>query len=158
MTRTRMILIGMGMFLFTACSAGVTPVPEARADSPASGDCPQDRKTPAAPASMQKTANPKAGSAAAIKDGEALFQKTAKPFACAICHGAKGDGKGEPDFESTPPARNFTCKETMSKIKDGQLFWVIKNGSPKTSMPGFKGTLSDDDIWSLVAYIRTLGN
>jgi mono/diheme cytochrome c family protein len=144
--------------LLTGCAGGVTPTPEARAESSASGDCPQGRNTPSAPAEFQTMENPKAGSSAAVSEGETLFQKTAKPFACAVCHGVRGDGKGDPDFESTPPARNFTCAATMASLKDGQLFWIIKNGSPQTSMPAFKGSLSDDQVWSLVAYIRSLAH
>ncbi|NIP99686.1 MAG: cytochrome C, partial [Nitrospinaceae bacterium] len=38
-------------------------------------------------------------------------------------------------------------------IPDGQMFWIIKNGSPGTRMPAF-GNLSDEQIWQLVLYIR----
>jgi hypothetical protein len=43
----------------------------------------------------------------------------------------------------------------MKNIPDGQLFWVIKNGSKGTGMMGFK-MLSDDQIWQLVSYKRKL--
>ncbi len=132
----------------------ITPVSTPSKAVPSTGQCPQTRKTPSAPSHLLKQQNPHS-SPAVIKEGEELYQKTAKPFACKLCHGAKGDGLGDPDFESTPPARNFTCKATMESLADGQLFWVIKRGSPSTSMPGFGGNLSDDDIWKIVAYLRT---
>jgi len=45
----------------------------------------------------------------------------------------------------------------MNKIPDGQLYWVIKNGSKGTGMMGFKA-LSEDQIWQVVSYIRQFSN
>lgn len=116
-------------------------------------DCPQERKTRSAPAKILKMKNPLPPDAANIKAGGDLYHRQAKPIACEVCHGIKGDGEGDPDFASTPPARNFTCKKTMSDLRDGQLFWVIKKGSKNTSMFNFSD-LSDDQVWQLVHYIR----
>ena len=103
---------------------------------------------------MQDRFNPVFSSEITRKTGQKLYQN-AKPLACKLCHGDLGDGKGDPDFESTPPARDFTCAPTMNKLSDGQLFWIIKNGSPNTSMPAF-ADLSEEDIWTLVYYLRGL--
>ena len=54
-----------------------------------------------------------------------------------------------------PTPRNFTSGATMKDIPDGQLFWIIKNGSPGTSMMPFSG-LSDDEAWQLIQYLRSL--
>jgi hypothetical protein len=43
----------------------------------------------------------------------------------------------------------------MEQISDGQLFWIIKNGSKGTSMPPYS-KLSDRKIWQLIQYIRSL--
>jgi hypothetical protein len=43
----------------------------------------------------------------------------------------------------------------MNDISDGQLFWIIKKGSPGTGMMAFAG-LPDDQVWQLIQYIRTL--
>jgi len=119
-------------------------------------ECPQTRKTATAPQEFLTLQNPLPLNDTALKAGENLFQNRAKPIACKFCHGTEGDGKSDPDFESSPPPRNFTCKETMGKLPDGQLFWVIKNGSKNTSMFAFSG-LSDNQIWQLVHYVRSLG-
>ena len=119
----------------------------------AQGECPQTRKTPTAPKQFLVMKNPLPLNAETLKAGEALFQKQALPITCKTCHGVKGNGKGEPDFESTPAARNFTCVKTMETLTDGQLFWIIRNGSPNTSMFGFPD-LSDKQVWQLVHYIR----
>ncbi len=157
MRRVVLVLVGT-LVLMGGCAPAVPSLSSVHAEEVASqtqssGDCTQPRKTKNAPGVFQKKKNPHT-SPSAKKDGKELYHKTAKPFTCETCHGVKGDGLGDPDFESTPPARNFTCKATMDSLSDGQLFWIIKNGSPKTSMPAFGGNLSDDDIWKLVSYLR----
>lgn len=140
---TIMVLLS---FFGTACAKNIEAVD-------ISGPCPQDRKTAQAPKSLYSKTNPVPPTAENFKLGKQLYQEKAKPIACKYCHGEKGNGMGDPDFESTPAARNFTCKETMNKIPDGQLFWVIRNGSPNTAMPLFSD-LSDEQTWQLVHYIR----
>ena len=54
-----------------------------------------------------------------------------------------------------PPPRNFACAQTVNGIPDGQLFWIIQNGSPGTSMPSFK-VLRDEQVWQVVLYLREL--
>jgi len=41
----------------------------------------------------------------------------------------------------------------MDPLPDGQLFWIIKKGSPGTSMPAFKN-LEEEQIWQLIHYLR----
>ena len=116
-------------------------------------DCPQKRTTPTAPQAFLKLKNPVPLNDKTLKAGEKIFQLQGKPITCKTCHGEKGDGIAESGFESTPPPRNFTCAETMEALPDGQLFWIIRNGSPKTSMFAFP-SLTDDQVWQLVHYIR----
>lgn len=116
-------------------------------------ECPQTRKTSTAPNEFLKMQNPLPLNDKNLKSAEMLYQGKAKPIACKSCHGAAGNGVSESGFESTPSPRNFTCTKTMQKLPDGQLFWIIKNGSKNTSMFAFKD-LSDHQIWQLVHYIR----
>jgi mono/diheme cytochrome c family protein len=116
-------------------------------------ECPQTRKTPTAPKKFLTMQNPLPLNDENLKAGEKLFQLQGKPITCKTCHGVKGDGIAESGFESTPPPRNFTCAETMGALPDGQLFWIIRNGSPKTSMFAFP-SLSDEQVWQLIHYIR----
>jgi len=76
--------------------------------------------------------------------------------ACEKCHGLKGDGKGTLATQFQPVPRNFTCAEMLDEIPDGQMFWIIRNGSPDTAMPAYK-KLSDRSIWRIILYLRTLG-
>ncbi len=120
-----------------------------------SGVCPQPRKTATAPREFLSKTNPLPASGDMVETGKALFLQTAQPVACAMCHGNNGDGQGFMGAALVPQPRNFTCGATMKDIPDGQLFWIVKNGSPGTGMMSFAG-LQDDQIWQLVHYIRSL--
>jgi len=119
------------------------------------GVCPQARVTKKAPADFLKRTNPLPATPAHVQAGKKLFVETAKPLACMNCHGQQGDGAGPIGASLVPPPRNFTCGATMKDITDGQLFWVIKNGSSGTGMMAFPG-LSDDEVWQIIHYLRTL--
>lgn len=119
-----------------------------------SGFCPQARSTPPAPDEYLKKKNPLESTRDIVEKGKALFQYEAQPTACKVCHGSLGNGLGiMPSLNPKP--RNFTCKETMGEVSDGQMFYIITHGSQGTAMPAFL-SLSDDQVWQLITYIRTL--
>lgn len=118
-----------------------------------SGICPQERKTVRAPDEFYHLENPLKPTKKNLMAGETLFKIDAKPTVCRVCHGFSGNGMGILFQQLSPKPRNFTCYFTMTDIPDGQLFWVIKNGSPGTRMPSF-GYLSDEEVWQLVLFIR----
>ncbi len=117
--------------------------------------CTQPRKTAKAPEDFLAKTSPLPSSASTIRAGKELFLKTAQPAACAMCHGEQGDGKGLMGAALVPPPRNFTCGAMMHEIPDGQLFWIIKNGSQGTGMMSF-ASLPDEQVWQLIHYIRSL--
>jgi hypothetical protein len=43
-----------------------------------------------------------------------------------------------------------------SSFKDGQLKWIIENEFRFSGMPGWKGVLEDDEMWSIVRFLRHL--
>ena len=116
-------------------------------------ECTQKRKTPKAPSKTYKQTNPLEATPENILAGKELYTKGAKPLACVQCHGILGSGKGKMARGMTPKPRDFSCQAMMKNIPDGQLFWVIKNGSKGTGMMGFK-ILTDNQIWQTVSYIR----
>ena len=116
--------------------------------------CPQPRATVKAPEEFYNRTNPLENTPDAIEKGRLLFQLDIQPT-CVMCHGSQGDGMGNFGADMSPPPRNFTCSETMKDIPDGQLFWIIRNGSPDTGMPPFQD-LQDDQIWKLILFIRSL--
>ena len=94
--------------------------------------------------------NPLGTSARAASDG-----RTAYIGSCAACHGATGDGKGAFGQTTYPQATDLLSAETK-EMSDAQLFWITKNGLSFTAMPGFGRQYSDQDLWSIVAYLRQL--
>ena len=134
----------------------VSGVSLAFADKPDKAQCPQKRITPDAPEKYSGLKNPLEATEKRMKKGEVLYMDTAQPMQCLHCHGARGDGTGELGLQANPPARNFTCAETMKNISDGQMFWAIKNGIEGTAMPAYPD-LADWQIWVLVHYVRQFG-
>lgn len=117
-------------------------------------ECPQSRSTANAPEQYYGQANPLEKNAGNIEQGRLLYQLNAQPT-CTMCHGLKGDGQGMMGGGMNPPPRNFACAETMDALPDGQLFWIIKNGSAGTGMPAFSD-LRDAQVWQLILFLRTL--
>lgn len=117
----------------------------------AGAKCPQKRKTKAGPAGVVKQDKTAKADAAA---GKKIYMKTAKPMACKMCHGDKGDGAGKLGAALKPAPRNFACAETMKDISAGQMYHIIKNGSKGTGMVAHGKTLKDQDIWNVIKYIR----
>ena len=94
----------------------------------------------AQPESRAQT-NPLAGDAKAIQQGRNIFRGR-----CAVCHGI--DAKG---YRGT----DLTSGEWAHGGADAEVFSTISRGVPGTEMPA-RGNLSDDEIWMLIAYLRTL--
>ena len=116
-------------------------------------ECPQPRSTQKAPEDIYNKTNPLSSTPENIEKGRLLFTLDAQPT-CTVCHGS-GNGLGMMSGGMNPPPRNFMCKETMESIPDGQLFWIIQNGSPGTSMPAFSD-LNDEQVWRIILYLRQL--
>jgi len=122
--------------------------------TPVSGICPQNRKTESAPGRYLEKVNPLVPTKENVGKGRKLFFEDAKPTACKLCHGSRGNGNGSLARRMEPPPRNFTCGSVMQDLPDGQLFWVIQNGSRGTAMPAHKFSLGKEQIWQLILYIR----
>ena len=53
-------------------------------------------------------------------------------------------------------APDLTDAQWDHGASDGEIYGVIKRGVPPTMMAGYDGRIPDDDIWSIVNYLRTL--
>ena len=78
-------------------------------------------------------------------DGGDLFKQK-----CSMCHGV--DGKGYSALK-TP---DFTDPKVQASLTDKAIVETIKNGKKGTAMPAFAEKLSDEQIQSLLIYIRSL--
>lgn len=116
------------------------------------GICPQTRTTPQAPNEFFTLKNPLPLTVENLTRGEDLYQWSAEPSACKVCHGANGNGLGMMAQGLAAMPRNFACPQTMHPLSDGQMFWVIKNGTA-AGMPAYK-FLSDNQVWRLILYLR----
>jgi len=100
-----------------------------------------------APASAQKLQNPLSKTKDVISAGRALFQQN-----CAQCHGPWGEGDGP--MASHLPKKPANLRAMAGQHPDGDFFWKIQHG--RGAMPGFKGKLSEEQIWQLVTFIQSL--
>ena len=89
-----------------------------------------------------------------VAQGKAIYDGKG---ACFNCHGKDGDGNGPLAAQLNPSPRNFQHHGFWRHRTEGEIFWVIKNGSSNTSMVGFGGQLTDEEIWALIQYIRNFG-
>jgi hypothetical protein len=88
-----------------------------------------------------------------IAKGKALFEGKGT---CFNCHGKNGDGQGEAGKILNPSPRNFTNCKFHKKRKDGELFWVIKNGSVGTGMvPLIPAAITELEAWTIINYERS---
>lgn len=87
--------------------------------------------------------NPYNGDEAAIEDGRKLWIGTG----CYACHGRDGEGAVGPSLKDD---------EWVRKPTDKTLFNVIKDGRRGTNMVGWKDHLDDDQIWRVLAWIRSI--
>mgnify|MGYP003556180457 FL=1 len=71
---------------------------------------------------------------------------------CMLCHGI--DGKGVRGLQFVPPPADLTSLAVQSRL-DGSLFRRIHDGKPNTVMGAWKHALSDEEIWDVLAYVRT---
>jgi high-affinity iron transporter len=74
---------------------------------------------------------------------------------CALCHGAKGDGRGQRREAMNPPPADLTLPPWSEAANAGKTYRAIKDGVPGTAMPSWS-TLSDEQVWDVVACIHAL--
>lgn len=82
---------------------------------------------------------------------------------CSHCHGTSGDGNGPTAQYFTVKPRDyrhgvfkFTSTNAQAKVSKDDLHRVLKNGVPGTYMPSFVPLLKDDQLHSVVEYVRFL--
>jgi mono/diheme cytochrome c family protein len=75
---------------------------------------------------------------------------------CVACHGMDGQNTGVPFVDHISPPIPSLASGDVQRYTDGQLKWILDNGIWPSGMPGSKGTLSDDELWSIVVFLRHL--
>lgn len=84
-----------------------------------------------------------------LRRGKQRYQIT-----CTPCHGESGNGQGVVSkYWAIPPTANLIDPRVIA-MPEGQLFWTITHG--KGLMGPYRGVLSVQDRWAIVAYVRAL--
>ena len=114
-------------------------------DQPPAKSPAQEYKVPPEDAAK---ANPVKPTPESLARGKKLYG-----YDCAMCHGEKGDGKGDmaTDMKNVT---DFTKPDALKDRTDGELFYAIRNG--KGEMPPEGDRAKNDDIWNMVNYVRSL--
>ena len=128
--------VWVGVLVLTACGS-----------SSVSNDSSSNEQPAAVPAAYAGETNPYGAEASA--NGAKIFQTN-----CQMCHGPKGHGDGPAGQSLDPKPKNLAILQ--KSVGDDYLFWRISEGKPGTSMVAWKGILSEDQIWQVVSFIRTL--
>jgi mono/diheme cytochrome c family protein len=87
---------------------------------------------------------------ASIEEGDKLFGTD-----CAQCHGLNGNTPTDAGRWMYPRAPDLSSPE-VQQYSDREFFWIIKNGIRLSGMPAFGKVESDQHIWHLAHYTRTL--
>jgi len=126
----------LGLSILTACGVGknVSSLDEAATLAPV-------------PAEFADKTNPFGLDATGA--GATLFKTN-----CETCHGPQGHGDGPAGAALDPAPKNLA--ELQARAGDDYLFWGISTGKQGTSMIAWRGVLSDEQIWQVVSFIRTL--
>ena len=92
--------------------------------------------------------------AISIANGAALYQDSR----CAACHGTSGHGDGPVASDLDPPPPDLTARHANAHTA-GDLFWWLSHGvKPTSAMPGFSQSLSVEERWDLINFLRALSS
>ncbi|GEM_PF-1083823 len=125
---------------------GARPFVEPAEAEPAAG--PQWTEEKAAPEDPKKLKNPVPYGRASILQGKNIYLRT-----CQQCHGSDGRALESVDYE----AADLTAPQHWRHgTTDGEIFTSTRNGAG-IDMPPFKDKLTDEQIWHIVNFIRSIG-
>jgi len=134
--------------LMTALMFVAATVAVAEEADPLKPRVPEDQR-----AEAKAMKNPIPANDANLAKGKALFENKGT---CFNCHGKTGEGNGPAGAILNPSPRNFTNCKFHKKRKDGELFWVIKNGSAGTGMVSLiPSAITEEEAWTIINYERT---
>jgi len=103
------------------------------------------------PPEAAKEPNPVKPTPQSIEHGKKTYT-----YDCAMCHGSDGSGKSDLASDMKLQLSDFRDPKTLKDRTDGELFYIIKNGTGKDQMPGEAGRATPQEMWDLVNYVRAL--
>ncbi|HEU4402405.1 MAG TPA: cytochrome c [Candidatus Polarisedimenticolia bacterium] len=108
----------------------------------------QPTKSIVVPEAEKNRRNPIPNVPEAIESGRNLFASQ-----CAMCHGVKGDGKGELVERLKLIVPSFADPKVQRQRTDGEWFYILSKGHGE--MPA-EQRLADQNKWEMILYMRTL--
>jgi mono/diheme cytochrome c family protein len=102
------------------------------------------------PAEISSMTNPIQMTTTSVENGKAIYAKN-----CAGCHGTEGRGDG-PLADALPEKpTDFTDSAMVGDHTEGELFYKTKKGVGDY-MPGFESQLTDEEMWHVINYLRSI--
>lgn len=98
---------------------------------------------------QEELANPFPPTSESVEAGQEVYTDN-----CQSCHGASGQGDGPAGAGLQPPPADLVYHVPLHG--DADLFTTITEGKEDTAMPAFGDQLSEEEIWHLINYLRTL--
>jgi len=107
---------------------------------------------------MLMLAGPVSAAPGDAENGEAVYT-----VRCLQCHGEDGDGLSPAEERLNPPPRDFTSGDYKFRTtafddfvpNDDDLMRMVRDGMNGTAMPGWGDILSEQEMWDVIAYIKT---
>jgi len=137
MKKMLLILIITVILLLSACSSG----------NSGNNTSQETGSLEAVPAEFAGKANPLGTDAST--EGAKVFKTN-----CETCHGPQGHGDGPIAEALDPKPKNLAELQTVAA--DDYLLWRISEGRSGTSMPPWKNILTEEQVWQVIAFVRTL--
>jgi mono/diheme cytochrome c family protein len=114
----------------------------------------RDIEIPRAPEENKFVKNPFPNTPDVIAKGKGIYLGKG---GCFACHGSEGLGDGPAGTALNPRPRNFSNPRFHEIRSDGELFWVIRNGSPGTGMFSYSPAyITEEEAWMVIRYLRMI--
>lgn len=109
-------------------------------------------QNPGGSAEGKKLKNAVPMSAESVAAGKTVYEKN-----CRFCHGADAKGNGAMAPKDSHPS-DLTDAKWDRGSTDGEIYLVLRDGAgPEFKMKGYRGRISDADMWNVINYMRSLG-
>lgn len=77
---------------------------------------------------------------------------------CVECHGQPGSTPSAVAKGMYPPPPQFFERKVMGNDPVGQNYWIVANGIRLTGMPGYRPSLSEQQLWQVSQYLSNRGS
>lgn len=73
---------------------------------------------------------------------------------CAVCHGLPGESKSAVAQGMYPAPPQLFHGVGVTDDEAWESYWKVENGIRMTGMPGFKGQLSETQVWQVAVLVK----